>query len=281
MSEINFKELKRSDGARIYDMMTKQLEAVEKMYPDNVVLFCALYGSQNYGLGTTESDVDSIAVLLPSKAELIRGYRVGAYDIVLGPGNENKVRIYDFRDYVDRLFRGELSFFEVMHTPYYVTNRPEWYEEYRATFDSELKLAFEEAAEERIIYALTGMTNTALNHIFDDDKDGFSMKRLYRAVVMNKIAYNFWDKADSFPEAYELKDVRGELLRLKNSDLPYDAASICYKSLKEQVDMRIAEVKSYYAHEEIKRMTATRRKQCLEAVDKRLEKWSLDILWGI
>lgn len=50
----------------VRDVLKVHKQIVESKFPDNKILFMGIFGSQNYGLATPDSDVDSCFILRPS-----------------------------------------------------------------------------------------------------------------------------------------------------------------------------------------------------------------------
>lgn len=81
------------------------------------VLGVFLYGSQNYQMDTLTSDVDAVAVVLPTATDLV-------FNIPLEKTIEMKhgsVRVKDLRCFTQQLLKGNYSSLEWLLTPYKVT----------------------------------------------------------------------------------------------------------------------------------------------------------------
>lgn len=81
------------------------------------VLGVFLYGSQNYQMDTLTSDVDAVAVVLPTATDLV-------FNIPLEKTIEMKhgsVRVKDLRCFAQQLLKGNYSTLEWLLTPYKVT----------------------------------------------------------------------------------------------------------------------------------------------------------------
>lgn len=81
------------------------------------VLGVFLYGSQNYQMDTLTSDVDAVAVVLPTATDLV-------FNIPLEKTIEMKhgsVRVKDLRCFAQQLLKGNYSSLEWLLTPYKVT----------------------------------------------------------------------------------------------------------------------------------------------------------------
>lgn len=83
---------------------------------DRVPLFGALYGSQNYGLATPESDVDTKVWLLPSFHDLYTAAKPYSKELHLGDAH---VEGKDYRLMVNELKKQNMNFLETLFTLYY------------------------------------------------------------------------------------------------------------------------------------------------------------------
>ena len=91
------------------------------------VMFTALYGSQNYGLDTPESDVDAYAITVPSRHELIFGCPSGEDPAKSTPSSSycygtGKVTVKDVRQMMDAYVKQSINFCETLFTPYIIIN---------------------------------------------------------------------------------------------------------------------------------------------------------------
>lgn len=99
----------------------------ERVSRSREVMFTALYGSQNYGLDTPESDVDAYSVTVPSRHELIFGYPSGEDPVKSTPSSSyrydtGKVTVKDVRQMMDAYVKQSINFCETLFTPYIIIN---------------------------------------------------------------------------------------------------------------------------------------------------------------
>lgn len=81
------------------------------------VLYCAPYGSWNYGVADKDSDVDSFVIVMPSLCELALGsdYNLGEHIL---PNGEHVV-VCDLRRFKNDLLKGDFRALEVATSPYF------------------------------------------------------------------------------------------------------------------------------------------------------------------
>lgn len=112
--------------------MNNRITQALRRYHDRVslsreVMFTALYGSQNYGLDTPESDVDAYSVTVPSRHELIFGCPSGEDPVKSTPSSSyyygtGKVTVKDVRQMMDAYVKQSINFCETLFTPYIIIN---------------------------------------------------------------------------------------------------------------------------------------------------------------
>jgi predicted nucleotidyltransferase len=84
-------------------------------YTENEILGVFVYGSQNYGINTPNSDVDTLAILLPSLEDLCLKDAV-TRTIILSNGEECVVK--DIREYAKMVKKQNINFLEILFTDY-------------------------------------------------------------------------------------------------------------------------------------------------------------------
>lgn len=106
------------DREKIMEKMTQHLEYVESLGVEWVGLF--LQGSQNYGLDTENSDVDTKAIVLPSLEQLAFNKKPLSYTHVMEDNSHCDVK--DLRLYFDCFKKGNVNFVEILFTDYFILN---------------------------------------------------------------------------------------------------------------------------------------------------------------
>ena len=95
-------------------------------YKEENILGIFLYGSQNYGFATEESDIDSIAIIIPSFEKFCFN------EVLLSTETryeDEHIVIKDIRNYVKMLLKQNINFLETLFTDYYIINpkyKAEW-----------------------------------------------------------------------------------------------------------------------------------------------------------
>ena len=105
-----------TDKLKVYDAFFTAQNLIESRYDQNCFgLF--LKGSQNYGLDVPESDVDLVALLIPTNIDLFRNRKLPTKTIEYKYG---LVSLMDIRDFINQLINGSPQALELMCTEYYL-----------------------------------------------------------------------------------------------------------------------------------------------------------------
>ena len=93
--------------------------AIDAGYPEDKILGVFLYGSQNYGLATEYSDVDTKVIIIPSLADLCEDKRGFCKEYKCG---EEKTVVMDILHYFDNLKKQNINYVETLYTEYKIIN---------------------------------------------------------------------------------------------------------------------------------------------------------------
>ena len=105
-----------TDKLKVYDAFFTAQDLIESRYDQNCFgLF--LKGSQNYGLDVPESDIDLVALLIPTNIDLFRNRKLPTKTIEYKYG---LVSLMDIRDFINQLINGSPQALELMCTEYYL-----------------------------------------------------------------------------------------------------------------------------------------------------------------
>ena len=102
--------------------LMEHYKKISEDYPDYNFLGIFLYGSQNYGLATEDSDVDSIAILIPTIEDIILRKPV-CKEIIFE--NKEHCNIKDIREVVKEWKKQSLQALEILFTDYFIV-KPEY-----------------------------------------------------------------------------------------------------------------------------------------------------------
>lgn len=107
------------DRKKIFKRLHEDFDTVDLMGKNQgfTCIGVFLRGSQNYNLDDKQSDIDSLAIVLPNLDNLIKGYKPS---IEHHNADDSHVDIKDIRYFFDSLKKQNLSYLEMMTTDYYV-----------------------------------------------------------------------------------------------------------------------------------------------------------------
>lgn len=115
------KKLKDTKEQRIFNALQNRLDYMKENYPSLNIIAIYLQGSQNYDLDDEYSDIDAIAICLPSLDDLITKNGKESFTYIM---NDNShVEVKDIRLLQTLLYKQHPKYLELLETKYalYVT----------------------------------------------------------------------------------------------------------------------------------------------------------------
>lgn len=92
------------------------MEVVQEHFPNNHIFYIGLYGSQNYGLDTEKSDVDTKCIVLPTNRDLILGREPISCELDV---DGEICCVKDIRAMNQNFLKGNINFLEILFTKYW------------------------------------------------------------------------------------------------------------------------------------------------------------------
>lgn len=105
---------------------------------ERAVMFTCLYGSQNYGLATETSDVDTKSYVFPSIRDAAFHRPLLSKELTAPDGSH--VEMKDYRDMFANIRKQSMNFLETLFTPYVVVDE-NWQKLYNCLHDKREELA--------------------------------------------------------------------------------------------------------------------------------------------
>ena len=105
---------------KIWDGIKEHLTDALEHFPENRIVALALQGSQNYGLDTSDSDIDTKLIVTPSFYELAMNEKPVSRTFVRD--NEEHIDEKDIRLYIETFRKGNMNFLEILFTDFYYVN---------------------------------------------------------------------------------------------------------------------------------------------------------------
>ena len=200
----------------INKMLEIAKETVRNNYPNNEILGIFLYGSQNYGMDTEESDYDFKAILLPSLEEIIEGSKKISTSIEYEGG---LIEVKDIRAYKDTLLKMNPAYIEILYTDYFWINE-DLKDEWNKMID--IRDRFVNGGKLNHIRAILGMCyekRKALTHPYPTikhkiDKYGIDPKQLHHIARLHYMFASYYKYGKSYKESLNISnDFDGTLFK--------------------------------------------------------------------
>lgn len=119
-------------------MIEKHIAEATSMFPESRIVGVFLQGSQNYGLSTKDSDVDTKCILVPTFNDIALNKKPISTTHVLD--NNEHLDLKDIRLYIETFYKQNLNFLEILFTPYKYIN-PLYKEEWQHLIDNREAIA--------------------------------------------------------------------------------------------------------------------------------------------
>ena len=171
-------------------------EALEIYNPDKIVgIF--LQGSQNYGLGTNKSDVDTKCIVLPTFEEVCLNKKLVSYTHVRE--NDEHIDFKDLRLMLECFRKQNINFIEILFTSYYRIN-PDFAEEWQVLIDNREEIAHYD--EWQFVKSTIGQMHEKYKAAFlprpsqyeEVEKYGWSTKNLHHLLRFDEFLQRFINK---------------------------------------------------------------------------------------
>lgn len=197
----------------------------------NRKVFWGLQGSQNYGLSTEKSDVDTKLLVMPSFEDLALNNQPLSTTRVME--DNSHLDIKDARLYLDTLKKQNVNFIELLFTGYYVTN-----DLYAKSWNKLINKREDIArySRKRTMMAMCGIAHNKANMFLRgssegfDEKLGYDPKQLYQLGRVVEFIERYDKDEESYAEMLRSRH-REELLSWKRGDLPVEKALESVKQL--------------------------------------------------
>ena len=195
---------------------------------DYNIWFLALYGSQNYGLDTNRSDVDTKGLVIPSFKQFARSE--STINSVIVTDRDEHVEVKDCYSMINNFWKQNINFLEILFGEHVILNE-DYLEEWQALVNLREEIArFDEL---KAIKAMAGMAKQKFEHLSTPHESvkhlieayGYDGKQLSNIMRLNNFMYNYI-KGFSFEECLtkHFPYSKGCLMWAKNQLYDYDTA---------------------------------------------------------
>lgn len=197
-----------------------------------------LYGSQNYGLDTPDSDIDTKTLLLPSPRDVILDNKMVSTDLQISDGGLSNVK--DYRAMFQNYLKGNINFVETLFTKWARVNINylQWFEGLRRERD-----LIANCQPRKLVHMAAGMANqkyVAFEKPFESKKEvlakyGYDPKQLVHLCRLQYFIDVYCNSEDFETALTPPRNKFDFLYDLKARPLPYEQA----KDLKEKTMVKI------------------------------------------
>lgn len=218
-------------------------------------VFTALFGSQNYGLNSKNSDVDTKSIIIPTLDDWTWG-DTDKYNATIEMEDGSHAEIKSLPDMCKQYIKGNINFLETLYTEY-VDIAPAWewlYNEFQDVRDNVSRhnlyksaqtwLGYERQALERAFHS----TSKALGYREDC---GYNPKSLMNAFRIKESFIRFFQFNRPFNESIDVSDMRGLLLDVKENPMPRDVAEVYYYDLLAWIERQKIYINERYEDKEV------------------------------
>ena len=211
------------------------------------VFVITLYGSQNYGLDTPDSDLDYKAIVIPSIDDVILNRNPASTSYEFEGG---LIDVKDIRLMFDNYKKQNLNFIETLFTPYYWVN-----EDYKSYWAAIKRMADDiaRADPERALKAMYGMAlqkQNALCHPYPSklpliEKYGYDGKQLSHIYRICYICMEYIGNPNKWYGNYLIfdddshKTVKQYIINLKTYQISFDV-----DTAKKKANDKVQEIKN-------------------------------------
>ena len=187
-------------------------------YAESQLLGIYVYGSQNYGISTENSDVDTKAILIPSIEDLCLKKPVSR-EIHLE--NNEHCEVKDIRELVKMFTKQNINFLEILYSDYCWIN-PKYNRIWREYFVANREY-ISHINERYAILSICGQAIHTLNQDKTDGKKFANGLRLYHFLVnyLDGIPYGFCIDCN-----YYGKGVAEEIIAYKKNEIVVDEEEV-------------------------------------------------------
>ena len=202
------------------------VEALE-YFPERSIVGLFLQGSQNYGLDTPNSDIDTKLIVVPSFRDIALNKKPVSTTHIRA--NDEHIDFKDIRLYMETFRKQNLNFLEILFTDFAIIN-PIYFQEW-----SRLIAAREAIARmnpNRAVRSMKGVAMEkfhAMEHPYPSkldilEKHGYDPKQLHHLVRVDHFLTRYLEGVDYKACLRPDPLIRDFLLDLKNGNWPLDKA---------------------------------------------------------
>ena len=213
-------------------------EIAKTVVPEELIVGCFLYGSQNYNMADENSDVDTRVLVVPSLADVVCARRPLSFEYHCENGEH--INFVDVREFVHQLLKQNPNSLEILFTDYFVINPPfkgVWYYIWSHRED------FARINPHRAVNAMRHMANANYHQMMKgefDHKKLATMIRLEKAISDYILGCKYEHVLKSDQASFFLRVKRGNFIENEEQGLRF--AQETYEAINRIADKYISHV---------------------------------------
>lgn len=234
---------------KYFNLILEHYESVKARVDEDNIMFVALYGSQNYGLDTKNSDVDTKALVLPTLNELISYHRLST--TIQGDSLGGLCDLKHIQLMFNNFMKQNINFLEILWSDYIVLNN-NYREEYNELIDNRELITG--CNPTRMLHAARGMALQkihAMEKPFESklsilEKYGYDPKQLASLLRLKFFCREYLKEKDFASAIHPVKDDKKLILTVKEGEIKLDNARIMAKETMQDIDNSINKAESLF-----------------------------------
>lgn len=238
----------------------------------------ALFGSQNYGLSTPESDVDTKSIIVPRLDDWLWSTEGNTNHVIEMPDGshaELKPIVGMFKQFI----KGNINFLEMLYTPYVdIAEGWEWlYNELAENADNICRHNMYKQTSvwfgyinQMITRTLRSSKTAKVNPDTNKDEQGYDYSLNYNpkaamnAMRLKETFIRYFEFQRPFDEAIDMSSFRTELLSVKKGNLSREFVVEIMNNINTWIDKTHAWVENHYVDKEVWDVETFFRELCLK-----------------
>lgn len=221
---------------KILNRLQEHWKYASQFYDENRFLGIFLYGSQNYGMDSEDSDIDSKIIILPSFNDFCLNSNMISKELRLE--NEEHIEIKDIRLFREMFMKQNINFLEILYTEYFILN---------PKYENLFNLYFINNREDIAHYdrgkALMSISGQLLHTLKQDQYDN---KKLYNAA---RLYYFLEDYFKDLPYEKCLKPEGArteELLSIKRGSAAILASDLDKENFATEIILKVSNLRNNF-----------------------------------
>lgn len=243
--------------SKIMDKVREHYEAAENYVGEDRVWVTMLYGSQNYALDTSKSDVDTKTMILPSFEDVVLGKKMVSKELKMPDGSLSAVK--DYRDMFKNYLKGNINFIETLYTPYYIVN-PKYEDAFRHLQSMSYEIA--NCQPVKLMHMAAAMAKqkyVAMEKPFESKREilakwGYDPKQLVHLVRLRYFIEDYLKSYDFGNALMPKGEKRDLLLSLKLSPIDLSSARELANNTMKWIDKTVSFLGEKEANNSIKNL---------------------------